>query len=109
MTFLQLPYAKQTLTSYPVHQRRQVGLAIQKQLLARNPRWLRQQELAYSQGRNLIAQSDADFSAGKVTAMFKRLCQINQDVSHFSAAFQYYQKKKTKKFKHCIRQPFMIK
>lgn len=99
MTFLQLPYAKQTLTSYLVHQRRQVGLAIQKQLLARNPRWLRQQELAYSQGRNLIAQSDADFFPQvRLPQCSRGFCQINQDVSHFSAAFfQYYQKQKDKK------------
>ncbi|EHJ51898.1 competence protein CoiA [Streptococcus macacae] len=94
MSFLRLPYVQQAVMSYHVKQRRQVGLAIQKQLMARNPYWLRQQEAAYLQGRNLIAQSDADFFPQVRPPQCSRgFCQINQDLIYFRTAFfQYYQK-----------------
>ncbi|WP_057490776.1 competence protein CoiA [Streptococcus orisasini] len=98
MDFLRLPYRRQTLLSYQVKQHQQVGLAVQKQLMAGNLHWLRQQELAYSQGRNLIVQSDADFFPQVRPPEVKGgFCQIQADLESFYAAFfHYYQHQENK-------------
>lgn len=98
MEFLRLPYRQQNLHSYHVKQREQVGLAVQKQLMAGNPRWLRQQELAYLQGRNLIVQSDADFFPQvRPPEAREGFCQIQTDLEPFCAAFfRYYQHQENK-------------
>ncbi|MGT2924465.1 competence protein CoiA [Streptococcus caviae] len=98
MNFLRLPYRRQNLLSYQVKQHQQVGLAVQKQLMAGNPRWLRRQELAYSQGRSLIVQSDADFFPQVRPPEAKDgFCQIQTSLEPFCAAFfRYYQHQENK-------------
>lgn len=111
MAFFRLPYAKQATTYYKVEQRRQVGLFIQKQLMARNPRWLRQQELAYSQGRNLIAQTDTEFFPQVRPPEAKGgFCQIQNDLTLFREAFfQYYQNQENKTVQNLYPPDFYVK
>lgn len=92
MTFFRLPYQKQRLASYEVKMDRQIITYIQRQLMARSPFWMRQQEAVYSRGENLLAQDWTDFYPQVRPPQAKQgFCQIRQDLSSNSGAFfQYY-------------------
>ena len=54
MAFFRLPYQKQKLSTYEVKQDSNLLSYIQRQLSSRNTSWLKRQEKAYLQGKNLL-------------------------------------------------------
>ena len=54
MAFFRLPYQKQKLSTYDVNQDSNLLSYIQRQLSSRNTSWLKRQEKAYLQGKNLL-------------------------------------------------------
>ncbi len=93
MAFLRLPYQRQTLSAYQVTQDSKITSYIQKQLIARNSRWLKRQEEAYLKGKNLLTQSLSEFYPQVKPPEFKKgFCQIKQDLTAFYKTFEdYYQ------------------
>lgn len=93
MAFLRLPYQRQTLSAYQVTQDSKITSYIQKQLIARNSRWLKRQEEAYLKGKNLLTQSLSEFYPQVKPPEFKEgFCQIKQDLAAFYKTFEaYYQ------------------
>jgi len=93
MAFLRLPYQRQTLSAYQVTQDSKITSYIQKQLIARNSRWLKRQEEAYLNGKNLLTQSLSEFYPQVKPPEFKEgFCQIKQDLTAFYKTFEdYYQ------------------
>ncbi|VEE21754.1 competence protein CoiA [Streptococcus equinus] len=93
MAFLRLPYQRQTLSAYQVTQDSKITSYIQKQLIARNSRWLKRQEEAYLKGKNLLTQSLSEFYPQVKPPEFKEgFCQIKQDLTAFYKTFEdYYQ------------------
>ena len=61
MTILRFPYQARKLETYQVTQRKKVSHVIQRELMGKNPRWMRRQEEAYLKGMNLLSLSDQDF------------------------------------------------
>ncbi|MGT2907084.1 competence protein CoiA [Streptococcus dentiloxodontae] len=98
LTFLRLPYEKQALISYEVALHQNIGRRIQRQLLARNPRWMHEQSLAYEAGDNLLVKADADFYPQVRPPKSKTgFAQIQLDLLPFNTAFeQYYQEQEIK-------------
>ena len=62
MTVLRFPYQAEQVETYKVTQRKKVSHVIQRELMGKNPRWMRRQEEAYLNGMNLLCLSDQDFS-----------------------------------------------
>lgn len=61
LAFLRQPYASQALVSLTESLHPDPVAYVQRQLVQKNPKWLRRQAQAYEQGGNLLAQSPADF------------------------------------------------
>ncbi len=61
MTVLRFPYQAEQVETYQVTQRKKVSHVIQRELIGKNPRWMRRQEEAYLNGMNLLCLSDQDF------------------------------------------------
>ena len=98
MPFFRLPYQKQSLSSYEVFQDKCLLTYIQKQLFLRNPYWLKKQEVAYSNGENLLSKNVLDFFPQvRPPESQSGFCQIRQDLSDFRTAFfHYYEQEKDK-------------
>ena len=47
MTVLRFPYQAERVETYQVTQRKKVSHVIQRELMGKNPRWMRRQEEAY--------------------------------------------------------------
>ena len=93
MAFLRLPYQKQKLSMYEVKQDQALLCYIQRQLLAKNASWLKRQEEAYLQGKNLLTMPlSAYFPQVRPPELKDGFCQISQDLSLFYETFRcYYQ------------------
>lgn len=99
MSFLRYPYQKQVMSSYRVVLDQDIGQYIHRQLLAGNPRWLRQQEKAYLAGDNLLTKTLDDFYP-QVRPVYSEdgFCQITDNLAGFQDAFrEYYLRQKEKR------------
>lgn len=98
LTFLRQPYLSQAMVSYQRPMEQQILTYIQAQLYHGNPKWLKQQETAYLQGKNLLTQSVEDFYPQlRPLVSMEGFCQIETDLSAFYQAFDdYYAKEKNK-------------
>lgn len=99
MEFLRCPYQKQVVSSYQVVLDEDVSQYIRRQLLAGNPRWLRQQEAAYIAGDNLLTKTLDDFYPQIRPVHSKEgFCQITDNLDNFQDAFMtYYLREKDKR------------
>ena len=95
MTALRFPYQVEKGESYKVTQRKKVSHVIQRELMGKNPRWMRRQEEAYLNGMNLLCLSDQDFSPQVRFPESKQgFVQIRQSLEGFEKLFmQYYRKR----------------
>ena len=94
MTVLRFPYQAEQVETYQVTQRKKVSQVIQRELMGKNPRWMRRQEEAYLKGMNLFSLSDQDFFPQVRFPESKQgFVQIGQSLEGFEKLFkQYYRK-----------------
>ncbi len=98
MAFLRLPYQQQQLSSYSVKQDKNLLSYIQRQLIMRHSGWLKRQEQAYLQGKNLLSLPlSAYFPQVRPLAFDEGFCQISQDLSAFYENFHHFYQKQAKK------------
>ena len=96
MTVLRFPYQAEKVETYKVTQRKRVSHVIQRELMGKNPRWMRRQEEAYLKGMNLLCLSDQDFFPQVRFPESKQgFVQIRQSLEGFEKFFmQYYRKRR---------------
>ena len=96
MTVLRFPYQAEKVETYKVTQRKRVSHVIQRELMGKNPRWMRRQEEAYLKGMNLLCLSDQDFFLQVRFPESKQgFVQIRQSLEGFEKFFmQYYRKRR---------------
>ena len=96
MTVLRFPYQVEKGETYKVTQRKKVSHVIQRELMGKNPRWMRRQEEAYLKGMNLLCLSDQDFFPQVRFPESKQgFVQIRQSLEGFEKFFmQYYRKRR---------------
>ncbi len=98
MAFFRLPYQKQKLSTYDVNQDSNLLSYIQRQLSSRNTSWLKRQEKAYLQGKNLLTLSlSAYFPQVRPPEVKDGFCQISQDLSDFYETFRRYYQNQSEK------------
>ena len=98
MAFFRLPYQKQKLSTYDVNQDSNLLSYIQRQLSSRNTSWLKRQEKAYLQGKNLLTLPlSAYFPQVRPPEVKDGFCQISQDLSDFYEPFRLYYKNQSEK------------
>ena len=95
MSVLRFPYQAEQVETYQVTQRKKVSHVIQRELMGKNPRWMRRQEAAYLKGMNLLSLSDQDFFPQVRFPESKQgFVQIGQSLEGFEKLFkQYYRKR----------------
>ena len=111
MTVLRFPYQAEQVETYQVTQRKKVSHVIQRELMGKNPRWMRRQEEAYLKGMNLLCLSDQDFFPQVRFPESKQgFVQIRQSLEGFEKFFmQYYRKGVFLIDKLSTLPPFMLK
>lgn len=98
MAFFRLPYQKQKLSTYDVNQDSNLLSYIQRQLSSRNTSWLKCQEKAYLQGKNLLTLPlSAYFPQVRPPEVKDGFCQISQDLSDFYETFRRYYQNQSEK------------
>lgn len=98
MAFFRLPYQKQKLSTYDVNQDSNLLSYIQRQLSYRNTSWLKRQEKAYLQGKNLLTLPlSAYFPQVRPPEVKDGFCQISQDLSDFYETFRRYYQNQSEK------------
>ena len=98
MAFFRLPYQKQKLSTYDVNQDSNLLSYIQRQLSSRNTSWLKRQEKAYLQGKNLLTLPlSAYFPQVRPPDVKDGFCQISQDLSDFYETFRRYYQNQSEK------------
>lgn len=98
MAFFRLPYQKQKLSTYEVKQDSNLLSYIQRQLSSRNTSWLKRQEKAYLQGKNLLTLPlSAYFPQVRPPEVKDGFCQISQDLSDFYETFRCYYQNQSEK------------
>lgn len=98
MAFFRLPYQKQKLSTYDVNQDSNLLSYIQRQLSSRNTSWLKCQEKAYLQGKNLLTLPlSAYFPQVRPPEVKDSFCQISQDLSDFYETFRRYYQNQSEK------------
>lgn len=98
MAFFRLPYQKQKLSTYDVNQDSNLLSYIQRQLSFRNTSWLKRQEKAYLQGKNLLTLPlSAYFPQVRPPEVKDSFCQISQDLSDFYETFRRYYQNQSEK------------
>ncbi|VTS99458.1 competence protein CoiA [Streptococcus lutetiensis] len=98
MAFFRLPYQKQKLSTYDVNQDSNLLSYIQRQLSSRNISWLKRQEKAYLQGKNLLTLPlSAYFPQVRPPEVKDGFCQISQDLSDFYETFRRYYQNQSEK------------
>lgn len=98
MAFFRLPYQKQKLSIYDVNQDSNLLSYIQRQLSSRNTSWLKRQEKAYLQGKNLLTLPlSAYFPQVRPPEVKDSFCQISQDLSDFYETFRRYYQNQSEK------------
>lgn len=110
LDFLKRPYQKQKVSSYRVQMDMRIQLYIQRQLMTRNPKWLKKQEQAYLLGENLLAKPFEDFYPQFYPIQSEiGFCQIQEDLSFFYLAFENYYKAQTNKFYQTLYPPVIYR
>ena len=98
MAFFRLPYQKQKLSTYDVNQDSNLLSYIQRQLSSRNTSWLKRQEKASLQGKNLLTLPlSAYFPQVRPPEVKDSFCQISQDLSDFYETFRRYYQNQSEK------------
>lgn len=98
MAFFRLPYQKQKLSTYDVNQDSNLLSYIQRQLSSRNTSWLKRQEKAYLQGKNLLTLPlSGYFPQVRPPEVKDGFCQISQDLSDFYETFRRYYQNQSEK------------
>ena len=98
MAFFRLPYQKQKLSTYDVNQDSNLLSYIQRQLSSRNTSWLKRQEKAYLQGKNLLTLPlSAYFPQVRPPEVKDGFWQISQDLSDFYETFRRYYQNQSEK------------
>lgn len=98
MAFFRLPYQKQKLSTYDVNQDSNLLSYIQRQLSSRNTSWLKRQEKAYLQGKNLLTLPlSAYFPQVRPPEVKDGFCQISQNLSDFYETFRRYYQNQSEK------------
>ena len=98
MAFFRLPYQKQKLSTYDVNQDSNLLSYIQRQLSSRNTSWLKRQEKAYLQGKNLLTLPLSAYFPKVMTPEVKDgFFQISQDLSDFYETFRRYYQNQSEK------------
>lgn len=98
MAFFRLPYQKQKLSTYDVNQDSNLLSYIQRQLSSQNTSWLKRQEKAYLQGKNLLTLPlSAYFPQVRPPEVKDSFCQISQDLSDFYETFRRYYQNQSEK------------
>ena len=98
MAFFRLPFQKQKLSTYDVKQDPNLLSYIQRQLSSRNTSWLKRQEKAYIQGKNLLTLPlSTYFPQVRPPEVKDDFCQISQDLSTFYESFRRYYQNQSEK------------
>lgn len=106
MTALRFPYQVEKGESYKVTQRKKVSHVIQRELMGKNPRWLRRQEEAYLKGMNLLCLSDQDFFPQVRFPESKQgFVQIRLSIDGFEKLFMQYYRKRHFSYKQTLYPP----
>lgn len=106
MAFLRLPYQRQALSCYSVEQDPQLLTYIQRQLLARQSKWLQRQEQAYLKGTNLLSLPlSAYYPQVRPLTAKEGFCQIRQDLSVFYEQFSRYYQNQSEKERQWLYPP----
>ena len=106
MTVLRFPYQVEKGETYKVTQRKKVSHVIQRELMGKNPRWLRRQEEAYLKGMNLLCLSDQDFFPQVRFPESKQgFVQIRLSIDGFEKLFMQYYRKRHFSYKQTLYPP----
>ena len=106
MTVLRFPYQVEKGETYKVTQRKKVSHVIQRELVGKNPRWLRRQEEAYLKGMNLLCLSDQDFFPQVRFPESKQgFVQIRLSIDDFKKLFMQYYRKRHFSYKQTLYPP----
>ncbi|WP_295495444.1 competence protein CoiA [uncultured Streptococcus sp.] len=106
MTVLRFPYQAEKGETYKVTQRKKVSHVIQRELMGKNPRWLRRQEEAYLKGMNLLCLSDQDFFPQVRFPESKQgFVQIRLSIDGFEKLFMQYYRKRHFSYKQTLYPP----
>ena len=106
MTVLRFPYQVEKGETYKVTQRKKVSHVIQRELMGKNPRWLRRQEEAYLKGMNLLCLSDQDFFPQVRFPESKQgFVQIRLSIDDFKKLFMQYYRKRHFSYKQTLYPP----
>ncbi|WP_303949914.1 competence protein CoiA [Streptococcus vestibularis] len=106
MTVLRFPYQAEKSETYKVTQRKKVSHVIQRELMGKNPRWLRRQEEAYLKGMNLLCLSDQDFFPQVRFPESKQgFVQIRLSIDGFEKLFMQYYRKRHFSYKQTLYPP----
>ena len=106
MTVLRFPYQAEKVENYQVTQRNNVSHVIQRELMGKNPRWMRRQEEAYLKGMNLLSLSDQDFFPQVRFPESKQgFVQIGQSLEGFEKLFKQYYRKRHFSYRQTLYPP----
>jgi len=106
MTVLRFPYQVEKGETYKVTQRKKVSHVIQRELVGKNPRWLRRQEEAYLKGMNLLCLSDQDFFPQVRFPESKQgFVQIRLSIDDFKKLFMQCYRKRHFSYKQTLYPP----
>ena len=106
MTVLRYPYQTEKVETYQVTQRKKVSHVIQRELMGKNPRWMRRQEEAYLRGMNLLCLSDQDFFPQVRFPESKQgFVQIRLSIDGFEKLFMQYYRKKNFSYRQTLYPP----
>ncbi|MFM0899626.1 competence protein CoiA family protein [Streptococcus suis] len=91
LDILRFPFSKQSLSYFTCPMDKNLLDYITKQLYYRVPKWMKLQELAYQQGKNLLSQSLDDFYPQiRLPRSAIGFAQIPKDLSPVYQAFDHY-------------------
>lgn len=99
MAFLRLPFQKSCASKMTLHMDQEVIGKIKKTLCRRDKSWLKRQEDAYLQGKNLLTEPLETFYP-QIRPPFSDIpfCQIHENLQSYYESFDhFYQKMKDKK------------
>ena len=106
MAVLRYPYQSEKAETYQVTQRKKVSHVIQRELMGKNPRWMRRQEEAYLRGMNLLSLSDQDFFPQVRFPESKQgFVQIRQSLEGFEKLFKKYYRKRHFSYRQTLYPP----
>ncbi|MFM0580775.1 competence protein CoiA family protein [Streptococcus suis] len=110
LDIFRLPFAKQSLSYFTCPMDKNLLDYITKQLYYRVPKWMKLQELAYQQGKNLLSQSLDDFYPQiRLPRSAIGFAQIKQDLTPIYQAFDLFYDKAKDKRKQILYPPIIYR